>query len=146
LALAGHRRLCHYRVPEIEAGAHVPLKSRLFRGDPKLEAAAVSNAAHITQGATGQHVLKIQLAVARLDGVPITQDSMYGLKTAAAVLAYKQKRSIINRSYQTKADDIVGIMTMAALDQEMFQLEQGPSAVRVIRCDLAQGAPGNIAS
>jgi peptidoglycan hydrolase-like protein with peptidoglycan-binding domain len=122
------------------------LKSRLFRGEPKLEAAAVSHAAHITQGASGEHVLKIQLAVARLDGVPITQDSIYGRETAAAVLAYKQKRNIINRSYQTKADDIVGIMTMAALDQEMSQLEQGQSFVRVIQCDIAQGASGDIAS
>ena len=122
------------------------LKSSLFRGDAKLEAAAASDAAHITRGASGEHVLKIQLAVARLDGAPITLDSIYGARTAAAVLAYKQKRNIINPSYQTKADDIVGIMTMAALDKEMLQQEQGPNSVRVIRCDIAQSAPGNTAS
>ena len=122
------------------------LKSRLFRGDPKLEAAAASHAAHIARGASGKHVLKIQLAVARLDGVPITQDSIYGPKTAAAVLAYKQKRNIVNPSYQTSADDIVGIMTMAALDKEMFQLENVPNSVRIIRCDIAQDTPGNTPS
>ena len=38
------------------------LQSSLFRGDPKLEAAAVSDQAHITLGATGPHVKKIQLS------------------------------------------------------------------------------------
>lgn len=39
------------------------------------------------------------------------------------MLAYKQKRLIINFTYQTKADDIVGKMTITALDAEMLQLE-----------------------
>ena len=42
------------------------------------------------------------------------------------MLAYKQKRNIINRSYQTKADNIVGKMTMAALDKEMLEAELTP--------------------
>lgn len=117
------------------------LKSRLFRGDVKLEAAAASPEAHIIQGARGEHVLKIQHAVARLDGTPVAQDGVYGQETARAVLAYKQKRNIVNRSYQSKADDIVGIMTMAALDQEMAQLEQGQSSVRAIRCDILRSGP-----
>ena len=123
------------------------LKSRLFHGDPKLEATATSHAAHITQGARGEHVLKIQFAVARLDGIPITKDGIYGRETAAAVLAYKQKRNIINQSYQSKADDIVGIMTMVALDREMLQLEQSQSSVRIIQCDIAQSErPGPTAA
>ena len=122
------------------------LQSQLFRGDPKLEAAAVSDPAHIVQGATGEHIRKIQLALIQLDGAAIDLDGKFGPATARAVLAYKQKRNIINRSYQTKADDIVGIMTMAAPDQEMSQLEQGQSFVRVIQCDIAQGASGDIAS
>ncbi|MCY2978476.1 MAG: hypothetical protein NTU79_07405 [Planctomycetota bacterium] len=40
--------------------------------------------------------------------------------TAAAVLAYKTKRKIINRDYQMTADNIVGKMTMASLDREML--------------------------
>ena len=83
------------------------LKSRLFRGDPKLE-----------------HVLKIQLALTLLDGANIAQDGAYGSETAASVLAYKKKRNIINRAYQTTADNIVGIMTMAALDKEMSEKER----------------------
>jgi peptidoglycan hydrolase-like protein with peptidoglycan-binding domain len=114
------------------------LQSQLFRGDPQLEAAAVSDAAHITQGAAGDHVRKIQLALIRLDGAAIDADGIYGPVTAAAVLAYKQKRNIINRSYQTQADNIVGIMTMAALDQEMLQKEQAPITVGTIRCRWGQ--------
>ena len=99
------------------------LQSQLFRGDPKLEAAAVSDPAHIVPGATGEHVRKIQLALIQLDGAPIDPDGKYGPATAAAVLAYKRKRNIINRSYQTQADNIVGKMTMASFDSEMLKQE-----------------------
>jgi Domain of unknown function (DUF1906) len=108
------------------------LQSRLFRGDPKLEAAAVSDPAHIMLGASGPHVQKIQTALILLDGTSITADELqrtfYGASTATAVLAYKQKRNIINRSYQTQADNIVGKMTMASLDSEMLKREIIPHA------------------
>ncbi len=106
------------------------LQSLLFRGDPKLEAAAVSDPAHIVPGAAGAHVRKIQLSLTWLDGAGISPDGVYGPATAAAVLAYKQKRKIINRSYQTKPDNIVGKMTMAALDQEMLEEELKPVLVQ----------------
>jgi hypothetical protein len=109
------------------------LQSQLFHGDPKLEAAAVSDPAHITIGAKGEHVRKIQQALTLLDGVNIDLDGAYGHETAAAVLAYKQKRNIVNRSYQTHADNIVGKMTMASLDSEMHQKETTPSGpVRIL--------------
>src|ERR1700709_1124361 len=44
------------------------LKSNLFAGDSKLETAAVSDAAHIVQGARGDHVQKIQTALQLVDG------------------------------------------------------------------------------
>jgi peptidoglycan hydrolase-like protein with peptidoglycan-binding domain len=106
------------------------LQSQLFRGDPKLEAAAVSDAAHIAPGAAGPHVGKIQLALVQLDGADITQDSIYGPATAAAVLSYKRKRNIINPSYQAQADNIVGKMTMAKLDEEMLVREAQPDEGR----------------
>jgi peptidoglycan hydrolase-like protein with peptidoglycan-binding domain len=99
------------------------LQSKLFRGDPKLESVAVSDPAHIVPGAMGPHVRKIQQALNLLNGAGITVDGRYGPATAAAVLAYKRKRNIINRSYQTQADDIVGKMTIASLDREMFEKE-----------------------
>jgi peptidoglycan hydrolase-like protein with peptidoglycan-binding domain len=103
------------------------LQSKLFRGDPRLEAAAVSDPAHITLGASGPYVRKIQTALIVLDGANISandvQRTLYGTSTASAVLAYKQKRNIINLSYQTQADNIVGKMTIASLDGEMLKWE-----------------------
>jgi peptidoglycan hydrolase-like protein with peptidoglycan-binding domain len=103
------------------------LQSQLFRGDAKLEAAAVSDPAHIVPGARGEHVRKIQLALIQLDEAVIDPDGIYGPATAAAVFAYKNKRNIVNRSYQTQADNIVGKMTMALLDAELLSKEVVPS-------------------
>ena len=99
------------------------LISRLFRGNKKLEACLVDHAAHVTLGAHGEHVAKIQFALFSLDSLKIDQtelvDQTYGRSTAAAVLSYKTKRQIINRSYQNTPDNIVGKMTIASLDAEM---------------------------
>jgi hypothetical protein len=116
------------------------LQSTLFRGDPKLEAAAVSPQDHILPGAVGEHVGKIQQALLEVDGAVVDPAELaakrYGPSTASAVLSYKQKRAIINRSYQTQADNIVGIMTMAALDEEMLAREQAPVMAEMIRCRM----------
>jgi hypothetical protein len=125
------------------------LRSHRFAGDSKLEAAAISDPAHILRGAVGQHVAKIQHALIELDGAVIDpgelQRSQYGPSTANAVLNYKRKRNIINRSYQTQADDIVGKMTIAALDHEMLEHEtdleleiEGPYALH------PQGTPAEM--
>jgi hypothetical protein len=124
----------------------MPLQSEQFRGDPKLEAAAVSDSAHILTGARGDHVRKIQFALIKLDGAVIQADGIYGAATAAAVSAYKQKRNIINHSCQDRVDDIVGRMTMAALDAEMFNVEalnsRWPRIVAVRpRADLSPRTP-----
>jgi hypothetical protein len=109
----------------------MPLTSKLFRGDPKLEACLVQDSAHIVQNATGAHVGKIHTALFAIDGVSVAARDLasqtYGASTAAAVLAFKQKHDIVNRSYQTQADNIVGKMTIAALDREMAQVESRPS-------------------
>jgi hypothetical protein len=101
----------------------MPLRSRLFAGDPALEACLVKDSAHVTRGSQGDHVSKIQGVVMFLDGSTINEAEInsktYGSSTAAAVLAYKQKRRIINFSYQKQADDIVGKMTIKALDDEL---------------------------
>jgi hypothetical protein len=99
------------------------LQSILFRGDQSLQAAAVSDQAHICRGAKGDHVAKIQAALNILDEAALKVDGDYGPKTARAVLSYKTKRNIINRSYQQSADDIVGRMTIAALDRELTALK-----------------------
>ena len=67
------------------------LKSSLFRGDPKLESAAVRLDAHIMRGACGNHVTKIQYALSIVAGEPLELDGQFGPKTAATVLLYKQR-------------------------------------------------------
>jgi hypothetical protein len=106
------------------------LQSQLLRGDPSLEAAAVSDPAHITPGARGPHVGKIQQALIRLDRAAINQDSAYGPATAAAVRAFKQKRRILNVA--GLIDDIVGKKTIAALDGEMSAVEKGGGGSRLL--------------
>lgn len=102
------------------------LSSMLFRCDAKLQAAARNHTFHITRGAHGSHVSRIQLALLLL-GFKVVDDrewrfGLYGESTAAAVLAYKRSRQIVNRAYQQQADDIVGIMTILQLDKELNAL------------------------
>lgn len=107
----------------VREDAELALLSQLFRNDPQLEAAAISDAAHIVPGAKGEHVRKIQIALIQLDRAFAAADGVYGPVTAAAVLAYKRRRDIVNRAYQTEADNIVGRMTIDRLDKEMLAAE-----------------------
>jgi hypothetical protein len=103
------------------------LKSDWFRGDARLEAALNHHPAHITPGAKGDHVKKIQAALeSLLTDPPVAIAAgergagLYGPSTADAVLRYKTENNIINRSYQTRPDNVVGKMTMRALDDAML--------------------------
>lgn len=106
------------------------LTSVLFRECKELQACAVSHPAHVTPGAKGEHVARIQKALDVLDDAVIDEEELltrtYGKSTAAAVLAYKKARAIINPSYQTQADNIVGIMTIKAMDEELKTLPTRP--------------------
>jgi hypothetical protein len=119
------------------------LSSKLFRNDPALQACLVEDRSHILTGACGGQVAKIQLALSILDDANISlielQARQYGASTAAAVLAYKTKRRIINYSYQKQADNIVGKMTIAALDREMLAWEQQPARNSYYCGDPEQG-------
>jgi peptidoglycan hydrolase-like protein with peptidoglycan-binding domain len=64
------------------------LKSQLFGGDPDLQVAALSDPAHVIPGDARQHVVKIQLALNRLDKVGLEPDGVYGQITAGAVISY----------------------------------------------------------
>ena len=107
--------------------------SKLLSGDPALEKCLTDNAAHIKEGAVGEHVSKIHSALFALDGLSVSVDELraqrYGRSTAAAVLAFKRKRNIINYAYERQVDNIVGKMTIAALDQEMLKKERLPRQV-----------------
>ncbi len=105
----------------------MPLVSHLFKDNQRLQRCLVDNSAHVTTGSQGVHVALIQYAVLRLEGGAIEgreiSGKYYGPTTAAAVLAYKTHRRIINTAYQTSPDNIVGHMTIAALDAEMVLAE-----------------------
>ena len=87
----------------------MPFRSLLFSGNRRLEACLVQDSAHISIGDTGPHVQLIHDALRAIDGLDVASDEIanmqYGRTTAAAVLAYKKKRKIINRSYQSTEDD-----------------------------------------
>ncbi len=104
------------------------LLSILFRGNAALEDCAVRDKAHILEGAKGEHVAKIQFALFQLDRSTIDRNELvsqtYGKSTAAAVLQFKKRRAIINRSYQSSADNIVGKMTIVALDRELLKVQR----------------------
>lgn len=106
------------------------LQSDLFSGDPELEACLVSDSAHIKRGARGTHVSKLHTALFAIDHLSVSPDELqtctYGPSTAKAVLAFKTKRQIINYTYEKRVDDIVGKMTVAALDKEMLHKEIQP--------------------
>lgn len=121
------------------------LQSQLFKGDSKLESCLIEDSAHVTKGTQGDHVAKIQSALIAIDGSKIDPGELvskkYGPTTAAAVLAYKKKRNIINRSYQSQADDIVGKMTIAALDKEMLERENQQDDSGRVHCTDFPGSP-----
>jgi peptidoglycan hydrolase-like protein with peptidoglycan-binding domain len=111
----------------------MPLASKALAGDARLEACLVQDSAHLTRGTSGEPVAKVQAALIFLDGSRIDEqelaDQAYGPSTAAAVLAYKTRRRIINPSYQQAADDIVGKMTIRSLDEELAAAESRPTPV-----------------
>jgi peptidoglycan hydrolase-like protein with peptidoglycan-binding domain len=121
----------------------MPLLSKLFRGDKALEACQINDSAHLVLGTRGPHVKKVQQALTLLDGALIDRDEtatgLYGKTTADAVLSYKQKRSIINRTYQNTADNIVGKMTISSLDREVLSAEGRP-ALQGCSGERGQGA------
>jgi hypothetical protein len=108
------------------------LQSALFVDDDELQACFIHDRAHVTLGAVGGHVTKIHSALTVIDNASIDlaelKEGRYGPSTAAAVLAYKRKRQIVNHSYQSQADDIVGKMTIASLDREMRVIEHWEQA------------------
>jgi len=113
------------------------LQSELFKGDPLFENCLVRDAAHIAPGSRGDHIAKIHFALIVLDRFFPAKAELdqvtYGASTASGVLAYKRRRRIVNFGYQTQADNIVGKMTIAAMDAEMFVVESRFRASQSLR-------------
>jgi len=122
----------------------MPLVSLLLSDDPRLQACLVNDAAHVVPGAAGRHVGLIQKALMVLDRAAVSltelRSAVYGPTTTAAVLAYKRRRNIVNRAYQTSADNIVGKMTIATMDNELLHLDLRAAPGRVV-CTHGGHAP-----
>jgi peptidoglycan hydrolase-like protein with peptidoglycan-binding domain len=103
------------------------LISRLLSVSPKLQKCAVDHAFHFAIGSKGADVTLIQQALVVIGNYVIAEaerkQCLYGPSTAKAVLAFKTQRQIVNLTYQTKPDDIVGKMTIVALDAEVLKAE-----------------------
>ncbi|MDX3839525.1 peptidoglycan-binding domain-containing protein [Streptomyces europaeiscabiei] len=108
----------------------MPLKSKLFRDDQALQKCLVSDANHVTPGAQGDHVTKIQAALVTLGAGVIGPDeverNLYGPTTVRTVLAFKGPPRNILGPGQTTPDNIVGKKTIAALDNEIVAFENRP--------------------
>ena len=104
------------------------LVSSLFKDNAQLAACQTSDVAHLTLRAQGEHVSRVQLALSAVDCLHIARCEMvtqtYGPSTAKAVLAYKTKRSIINKARQSAPDAVVGKMTITRLDQDIANWER----------------------
>jgi hypothetical protein len=114
----------------------MPLHSDALASDQRLEACLVEDSAHLTEGVQGEFVAKVQAAIIFLDELSIDENELaaqtYGPSTASAVLKFKTKRKIINRSYQNQEDNIVGKMTIKAIDDELAIADQGGPTITFI--------------
>src|ERR1700693_3864152 len=107
------------------------LQSKLFKEDVRLQQCLVSDPSHVQRNDKGDHVARIQQALRILmedDGIDIDDDELkskeYLQSTVDAVQKFKDDRKIINQSYQTSADNIVGKMTIARLDKDILAVEK----------------------
>lgn len=127
----------------------MPLVSLLLRDEPRLQACLVADAAHVVPGATGRHVSLIHKVLLVLEKATISaaelRSGLYGPTTTAAVLAYKRKRGIVNRAYQATADNIVGKMTIAKMDNEVLLLDLRAVPGRVVCTGGGLAPPGRSA-
>lgn len=121
----------------------MPLISSAFADDERLQACLVKDNAHLTRGTTGESVGKVQAALIFIDNLYIDEEELdtqtYGPSTAAAVLAYKRKRKIINTSYESSEDEIVGKMTIKSLDDALVKAEKEPLDTK--RSAMCPGRP-----
>jgi hypothetical protein len=113
----------------------MPLASKHFKDNDRLQQCLVSDPHHVVPGERGEHVGLIQQALIKLGeaviSAPEISANFYGSTTTRSVLAYKTKRKIINKKYQQTPDNIVGKMTIERLDSEMGKLEEVPASLLV---------------
>ncbi|MBK1723845.1 hypothetical protein CKO23_16610 [Thiocystis violacea] len=79
---------------------------------------------------------RIQAALVRLrylvPEAASQETAVYGPQTANAVLSYKRDFDVVNRRYQTQADNVVGRMTIASLDHAIWVLDGAGGPPRLV--------------
>jgi hypothetical protein len=102
----------------------VALEHPLFRNIGRLQNCLRLDKDHVQFGDSGDHVFAIQMALMTLEHADIAPEELknksFGRSTRDAVQSYKDKRKIINFSYQHSADAIVGKMTIERLDNDLL--------------------------
>ncbi len=107
----------------------MPLMSKHFKDNDRLQECLISPAHHVVLRDRGGHVALIQkalemLGVGLIDPAEI-REQRYGVSTAEAVRRFKgPPRNIINWTYQSQPDNIVGKMTIERLDLEMQEFDR----------------------
>jgi hypothetical protein len=105
--------------------------SKFFGEDPdqRLLDAANLDPKHIVPGSSGDHVGKIQGALFAITSANINSDELgkaqYGRDTASAIADFKRTRTPPLVNYAGAIDNVTGIKTMQALDQEMKKIDGG---------------------
>lgn len=113
--------------------------SKFFGEKPmnELLGAANEDPLHIMPGSSGDHVSKIQSALFSITSAKIDSDelgrSFYGKTTADAVANFKRTRTPPILNFRNQIDNIVGIKTMRALDQEMKRIDGGLGKETIIK-------------
>jgi hypothetical protein len=120
------------------------LTCKLFTVPPsnELERCAVFDAEHIPPGSRGDHVERIQTALTKLLKVFLEIDGKYGPRTAEAVQQFKEAQAPpLRQPFQATADNIVGIRTIKALDEQMAELENRLPPLPGLLSLTHEGAP-----
>jgi hypothetical protein len=100
------------------------LEHPLFKDNTRLQSCLHHDKDHVQFGDVGDFVFAIQMALMTVDRLAIdpveVQGRSFGDSTRKAVVKYKDKRKIINFSYEQGVDPIVGKMTIERLDDDLL--------------------------
>lgn len=132
------------------------LKSNMFTHAPTAVFQRLENCAngvpnepvsHFTVGQQGEHIQLVQLALSIIaEQIPelgvglVTVNGNYDAAFASAVARYKQARHIFN--FANQIDNIIGRKTIASLDQDIANLQDGPHPHHDIPIDPRPPLPG----
>lgn len=95
------------------------LESDLLSANKRLQECLVKDSSHVRLNDSGEHVLLLQKALNKIGELPseLPENGTFDATMAGAVARYKKNRGILN--YAGQIDDIVGKLTITAIDNEL---------------------------